>query len=110
MKIRRVLLLGGLLTSCERTREGAPADGASSASAAHRQKIDSASAVQTAVASFGWPDTASILVRGYREDSAGTLIRLVRICPPDADCYGNGGTVRVGFDGSVREVPPSEGP
>jgi hypothetical protein len=109
MKIR-VLLLVGVLTSCEHRREGAPADSASATSATHRPRIDSATAVQIAVASFAWPDTVSILVRGYREDSAGTLIRLVRICPPDADCYGNGGTVRVGFDGDVREVQASDGP
>jgi hypothetical protein len=50
-------------------------------------------------------------VLGYRADSAGVLVRLIRLCAPDADCYGAGGTVRVGFDGRAQQVQtPGAGP
>jgi hypothetical protein len=102
-----IVLLGTVLTSCRDTSRTPGLDSVSPLTAAIPTSLDSATAVRMAAGAFGWRETDTVLVLGYRPDSAGVLVRLIRLCPPDADCYGAGGTVRVRFDGTAQQVQTS---
>jgi hypothetical protein len=106
MRAIAVVLLGAVLTSCQDTSRTPSSDSVSRQTAS----LDSATAVRLAAGAFGWGENDTVLVQGYRADSAGVLVRLTRLCAPDADCYGAGGTVRVGFDRTARQVQGSGGP
>ena len=106
MRAIAVALLGAVLTSCKDTSRAPGSDSVSRQTAS----LDSATAVRMAAGVFGWGENDTVLVQGYRADSAGALVRLTRLCAPDADCYGAGGTVRVGFDRTARQVETSGGP
>jgi hypothetical protein len=105
-----VVLLGAVLASCENSSRTPSADGGARQTAALPPSLDSATAVRLAAGAFGWRETDTVLVLGYRVDSAGALVRLIRLCAPDADCYGAGGTVRVGFSGIAQQVQTTGGP
>lgn len=97
------------LMSCQGSSRTPPADSAARQAAAAPPLIDSATAVRRAASALGWQETDAMLVKGYRVDSAGALVRLIRLCAPDSDCYGAGGTVRVRVDGTT-EVDATAGP
>ena len=99
-----VVLLGAVLPSCQDKSRTLSSDSVPRHTAALPTSLDSATAVRMAAGAFGWRETDTVLVLGYRADSAGVLVRLIRLCAPDADCYGAGGTVRVGFDGIAQQV------
>jgi hypothetical protein len=104
MRVIAVVLLGAVLTSCQDTSRTPSSDSVPRQTSALPTSLDSATAVRMAAGAFGWRETDTVLVLGYRSDSAGVLVRLIRLCQPDADCYGAGGTVRVGFDGIAQQV------
>ena len=110
MRAITVVLLGAVLTSCQDKSRTPGSDSVSRQTAAPPTPLDSATAVRLAAGAFGWQETDTVLVQGYRADSAGVLVRLIRLCAPDADCYGAGGTVRVGFDRTARQVQTTGGP
>jgi hypothetical protein len=109
MRAIAVVLLGAALTSCKDSSRTPGTDSGPRQTAAPPTPLDSATAVRMAAGAFGWKETDTVLVQGYRADSAGALVRLIRLCAPDADCYGAGGTVRVGFDGIAQQVPDARG-
>jgi len=104
MRAIAVVLVGAVLTSCQDKSRTPGSDSVPRQTAARPTSLDSATAVRMAAGAFGWREADTVLVLGYRADSAGVLIRLIRLCSPDADCYGAGGTVRVGFDGTAQQV------
>jgi hypothetical protein len=110
MRTIAIVLLGAALASCENSSRTPSSDSVPRQTAALLTSLDSATAVRLAAGAFGWRETDTVLVLGYRADSAGVLVRLIRLCAPDADCYGAGGTVRVGFDRTAQQVPTSGGP
>ena len=66
--------------------------------------VDSVARVRVAAALFGAGDGDSMTVERYLEDTAGTLVSFVPLCPPPGGCAGGGGLVRVDKQGRAHIV------
>ena len=104
-----VLVAVVALVSCTGTSRTPASDSARQQTPAGPTVMDSETTARRAASAFGWGETDAFLVKSYHADSAGVLVRLIRICAPDADCYGAGGTVRVRQDGTTQ-VESAGGP
>ena len=95
-------LLGMCALVC--CREAPPSRAAKTArrETAATPRADSVLRVRAATALFRQQTDDSLIVYGYNEDSAGTLISLIPKCMPQGGCVGGGGLVRVAKNGKAR--------